>query len=492
MSGNISCIKLRGPKQQARIDLISRPIAEYDPPVDSESRPILDFIHSHQSPRFPQMLYFLKFIQVLAQKFGRSFQHSRSLRHAIFAFTDSGIFFTNGCPQLRNQRKVKNYDRAIKALRQRLEKPDSINEGDLFASTFLALADYYDYPKNQEERMRPFLANLGGFLAIANYLCDSRKMKWSELSMYWHSVRENFQSWSDHCWPFCIQDSLERYTEFMQVFGLPICRTFLPCLCTLGMSLSSTGRLLLQEKLQFLSHFSSVRGLFRRNCETCTDDAETLKSTLGDDQGLISENTGRKLDEFKRIVADLQTFPNRDGDIEVMWIKAWTIGQDLILPAITRFMAFLLQTKAKPFVEAFSLQKGIELGTYVASRILYVGRLLSLCSRECKHESYGTVSEHNRQSSFTIAGRYYLESKPSYLCLLFWLTDSIWYIYSLGLDGKAIADIFQSLWDSGVLKSFSNFGFDYPVNIPLRRHCGVSYVIDVQSNELSVSNLLIK
>jgi hypothetical protein len=434
------------------------------------------------------MSFLRRFIQVLSQNFGRSFRHD-SLRYAIFAFIDSGFFFPSSCSRFGDPvRKLKNYNKATEALRLRINNPDSINEGDLFASFFLSFTDFYGYPKNQEEQKRLFLTHLRGFLAIADHLCNGvgRKMTMRNLSMHWHFTREELKARSDHCWPFVFYDSLDGSTEFMQVFGLPTCRTFLPCFCALEMSLSSTNGLLLQEKLQFLSIFSLVQDLHRRNHEIWSDEAETLKLTLAeyrDDRRSISENTCRKLDEFKRILTILHTFPDQDEKVECMWVKAWILGQDLILPTITRFMAFLLQTEAKSLITAVSSQEGIELGTHVASRILYVGRVFSLCSGGCKHELQRPVSEENRQVSFTTAGRYYLESKQPYLCLLFWLTDSIWYIYSLGLDGETVDYIFRSLRDCGILKDFSDFGFDYPVNTPLRQRCGASHVIEVRSKE---------
>lgn len=75
------------------------------------------------------------------------------------------------------------------------------------------------------------------------------------------------------------------------------------------MSLSSTDDMFLQEKWQFLSLFSLVQDFYKRNHEIQSDKAEILKMTLMKYhciEELISENTSRKLDKFKRIFMILQ------------------------------------------------------------------------------------------------------------------------------------------------------------------------------------------
>ena len=181
------CIKLWGPKKESALPATStfvpsRAITRYDATVDPEDIHVLQFAYtSDRKTRFGSGPPIYGLFRNIAFVYGSSIEHV-ALRHAIVAFVNRQ---TGAGGQTLYLKKVIS---AFSALREKLNDPASLNEGDLFVACLLGAFSAVD------RDLRSLHANMTGYALIMKHLADrvGGNIKTYPLSVFWPIARNEF------------------------------------------------------------------------------------------------------------------------------------------------------------------------------------------------------------------------------------------------------------------------------------------------------------
>jgi hypothetical protein len=185
------CIKEWGPKKQIYSRFVgtncrdnrrfvlpySRPVHLYDPEVDPKEVQVLQFAYLHAFELPHQEEYLLRLLKLFSNEdmWGLSIKHP-ALRFAVCTYSSCFMDHADSFDHLWY------YSRAVKTLRLKLQSPDSIDEGDLFAVALLAM-----WAGNMclED---DFIKHTQGFMSLKKHLSTTASK--NKLSIFWPMAQD--------------------------------------------------------------------------------------------------------------------------------------------------------------------------------------------------------------------------------------------------------------------------------------------------------------
>jgi hypothetical protein len=154
----------------------SRPIFIYNKSIDPKDVSELEFAYLHAFERDHQEQNIMRLFTKFAFVYGQSIVHP-SLHHAVCSYIGN---WTDSAG------RSDHYERAIQAIRHKLDNPSSIDEGDLFAVALLGMSTACFCMDTE------FRVHVQGFFALSQFLSDNvgGNLAHYPMAVFWPMARD--------------------------------------------------------------------------------------------------------------------------------------------------------------------------------------------------------------------------------------------------------------------------------------------------------------
>jgi len=422
------CVKLWGKKRQGRIEN-SRPLTRYDPSISSKHLHMLQFAFYEGGDEDTSMWSPITlFIRMLVSAYGLSIEHY-GLRHAIIAY----ICREYEIGTLEDQ--LESCGQACGALKTKIGEAVNVDEGDLFASYFLALysSPIFLYDASDSER-QSFFAHMRGCLALARHLYDRDYTATGrqKVPSLWYFIRVSLL----RCWVTELDSpEFEEFNgEFNRILGIETFSQFNSSLRTLGhpdllkrhgligtLPIDIESLCLILRRLHTLTRYACKAPLFRHSTNYNAHDSNfrLILDEFSKDDLLFDEDAFLETAEDFIICMLHDYFDRKERDVSVMqeiFLRLGFFTRVILLSFLNRFLLLLLA--APSLFDGLSCPRSIQTGRLVVDYTRCICGLEALFAKEPKDILKENGYAGRQKMSWKIlleVGREYNKGKPRIL-----------------------------------------------------------------------------